>query len=58
MKTAEQIAMEIATDLFTNGGGEKADRLVMIQHSETDIGGWSQRAVEDRVADILRRHLE
>jgi hypothetical protein len=56
-RKALEIATAIVDDLFTNGAGEAADRLVMIQELEggrrRDLGGWSKVAVQDRVAKLL-----
>jgi hypothetical protein len=49
------LATAIARVLFTNGRGEVADRLVMIVDAPTprDLGGWSERAVVDRIVRVL-----
>lgn len=47
------IAKRIADDLLHNGAGTEASRLVlMVEHPDApplDIGGWSKKAVEDRI---------
>ncbi len=40
-------------DLFTNGRGERADRLVLMKASR-DIGGWCESAVVNRLLARLR----
>lgn len=60
--STREIAERIADDLFHNGAGEEADRLVLTKdnnrdgHSRQptrDLGGWSKRAVAVRVEVIL-----
>ena len=52
--TIHELAEQIADDLFTNGDGKRADRLVLTADGppRRDLGGWSRRAVMDRVAAI------
>jgi len=56
-RKALEIATAIVEDIFTNGAGEKADRLVMVLELEggrrRDLGGWSRVAIQDRVARLL-----
>ena len=58
-KARRRLARRIARDLFTNGLGRRVDRLAMMigleGGAERMLGGWSERAVADRVADVLRR---
>ncbi len=58
-----QIVDAILDRLFTNGSGEKANRLLLIQESRsgaakvtdaTDLGGYSRTAVRDILRDALR----
>jgi len=51
-----QVAEQIAADLFTNGDGEKAQRLVSELSDGRDGGGWCESAVVDRVAMLLDKH--
>ena len=45
---------EIVEALFTNGSGEKADRLVLVQEGvRGDLGGWCREAVEDQLKAAL-----
>lgn len=44
--TAEQIEA-ILDYLFTNGMGQKADRLVLVDANGRDLGGWCRGAVRD-----------
>lgn len=50
---ARIVAAKIAEDLFTNGRGDRADRLWMMDADQVNIGGWSEAAVEKRIADAL-----
>lgn len=65
MKSDEQIVNDILDQLFTNGGKQKADRLLLIQESHsgaakvTDasyLGGYSRPAVRDIIKDALVQH--
>ena len=49
-----EVAARIARDLFTNGGGQHASRLVLEGPNGQDIGGWGEDAVKTRIAQILR----
>jgi hypothetical protein len=51
--TATRIAKQIARSLFTNGMGEKAVRLVLIDENGRDLGGWSEQAVVTWIAKML-----
>jgi len=56
---AQRIAAQIAEDLFVNGMGEVADRLVLTSKEGRDLGGWGRLAVVDRIADgILRARAQ
>jgi hypothetical protein len=47
---------QIVDGLFTNGFGEKADRLVLTQDgrgSLANLGGWSREAVSQRIIAAL-----
>lgn len=56
-----QLAEKIADDLFRNGQGHEADRLVLMKdNTDTtgrdwpkDLGGWCKSAVVDRIAAAL-----
>ena len=48
-----KLAKQIANDLFTNGSGQEADRLVLELPGKRDGGGWCKRAVEDRIYDAI-----
>jgi hypothetical protein len=56
--TLEQIAERLTTELFTNGQGQHADRLVLTQRlgsgAEADLGGWCELAVRDRIISALQ----
>ena len=55
--TIGELAEQIADELFTTGDGKRADRLVLTLDGppRRDLGGWSRRAVLDRLAAILKR---
>lgn len=57
MKTAGEIALLIARDLFRNGQGQVAIRLVLELKGGRDGGGWCRGAVVDRVEAILMREM-
>jgi hypothetical protein len=56
--TLKQIAERLTNELFTNGQGQHADRLVLTQRlgsgAEADLGGWCERAVRDRILSALQ----
>jgi hypothetical protein len=56
-ETATKFTKAIAKDLFTNGAGETADRLVMFNKNGHDRGGWSEVAVSDRIKRVLAGEL-
>lgn len=51
------LARQIAMDLFTNGQGQHADRLVLVIDGplRQDLGGLGERAVVDRIQMALMR---
>lgn len=63
MADHDRIARRIADQLFTNGQGEKATRLILVredhlaqarlQDPARDLGGLSRTAVEDRIIAVL-----
>lgn len=56
---AGRIARAVADDLFVNGFGERAERLVLTRDSdERKLGGWCPEAVEDRVRKIVVEELK
>jgi hypothetical protein len=55
---AERLAQAIIEDLFTNGVGEKAERLKLEGPRGNDLGGWGKIAARKRVATIIEQHLE
>lgn len=40
-------------ELFTNGVGQRAERLVLLSDECRSLGGWCERAVADRVEAFL-----
>lgn len=59
MDAIRQLAEEIAADLFTNGNGDRAGRLVLTIDGppRRDLGGWGQKAMADRIEDKLREKM-
>lgn len=53
-----ELAETIADDLFINGCAEEANRLVLTKDKpvERNLGGWSRRAVVERVVKALREY--
>jgi hypothetical protein len=51
------LAQAIADDLFTNGEGKHATRLLLVvdRPLKLDLGGWSKTAVVDRIVRVLKR---
>lgn len=51
----EESARKFAENLFVNGLGSKATRLVL-DRDGTDLGGWSEKVVADLALDFGRKH--
>jgi hypothetical protein len=53
--TVAKLAERIARDLFTNGQGQCAQRLVLTVDTpeKRDLGGWSFGPAVDRIATII-----
>lgn len=50
-----KLAEKMTDDIFTNGQGSKAERLLLWNDSTTtDLGGWSERPCADRIETMLR----
>lgn len=49
-----QVAERIVAQLFVNGQGQQADRLVLASEDHRDLGGWCKRAVVDVITKYLR----
>lgn len=47
------VSEKIVDDLFVNGQGQEAERLVLMSCDRKDLGGWSRRAVVDRIVQAL-----
>lgn len=58
LEEAAGMAAEIAADLFVNGAGQHADRLVLVAVDGRDLGGWCEGAARDRIADRIRACAE
>jgi hypothetical protein len=48
-----QLACKIAEDLFTNGAGKRAQRLVLEMPDLRNGGGW----IESAVTSVIEKHL-
>lgn len=55
-----RIAEAVVADIFTNGAGQRADRLLMVRGTfpEQEIGGLGRQAVRNAVLRALRDHDE
>jgi hypothetical protein len=51
------VARKIVDELFTNGDGQQAERLMMILPGGRDGGGWGRRPAQDKIERILRAAL-
>lgn len=50
----QALAQRIADRLFTDGSGEKANRLVMSRSDGKLLGGWSKGPAADQIVNVLR----
>jgi hypothetical protein len=52
---AERIAESVVADLFQNGSGQAAQRLVLTVDTPTpkNLGGWARGPAKDRIVAIL-----
>jgi hypothetical protein len=48
------IVAVLVEDLMTNGAQQRAERLKLVASDGRDLGGWSARALQERI----RRHFE
>ncbi len=55
---ANRMTNAIVEELFVNGNGEYADRLVLMNALDRDIGGLCKRAVVQRVQRIIKAGLK
>ena len=56
--TLEELATRLVRDLFINGAGQQADRLVMMRDGEKgDLGGWSEKGAIWQLTRTLGREL-
>ena len=53
-RTARSFARRIARSLFTNGAGQRAERLMLELPGGKDGGAWSERAAVDHIARVLQ----
>lgn len=51
------LAEAIANDLFTDGSGREAARLVMDYRGDKGGTGWCKSAAMDRILDVLKAEL-
>jgi hypothetical protein len=54
----QELAERIAKHLFTNGTGERAERLVLEMRNGRDGGGWSEWAVTLAIKEKLVEFLQ
>lgn len=55
-REVNKVASAIVKRLFTNGSGEKADRLVLTKdgvNNDRDLGGWSQQGALSQIINVL-----
>jgi hypothetical protein len=52
------VAQQIVDDLFRNGVGEQAVRLMLVLPDGRDGGGWGRRPAQDQIERILRAALK
>ena len=55
---ARALASEIVETMFRNGRGNEADRLVLVDSSDRDLGGWGRRPFADRIEPLIQRALD
>lgn len=51
----KQIAAAIVERLFTNGAGQRAERLVLTDRNGRDLGGWADKPAQDQIVRVLRQ---
>jgi len=51
---ARELAEAIVRDLFVNGAGQQAARLVLFDHHGRDLGGWGREPARDRIETALQ----
>lgn len=57
-KQIDSLAKKIATNLFTNGAGQKAERLLLwCDTDKSDLGGWGFNSVLFEVATEIHMAL-
>lgn len=57
-KEHHETAKQIADELFVNGIGQEAERLVLELPGGKDGGGWSKSSVIGRICQVLARQTE
>lgn len=53
-----KLASEITTDLFTNGSGQLAERLVLESVRKNDLGGLAFGVVRDRIETHITKLMK
>lgn len=53
MTTKTILAERIAHEIFVNGSGEEADRLVLTSRAGRDLGGWCKGVIADKINEVL-----
>ena len=51
----ENVARQIAREIFTAGNGKRACRVALIDKDGRDLGGWAEKPVRDLVERRLRK---
>lgn len=52
------LVYRIATALFTAGNGERADRLVLVDASNKDLGGWCEASAKNQIQIAIDEFFE
>ena len=53
----EELSRRIAQQLFTSRSGHQAERLVLMDQFNNELGGWCEHAVVGHIHDALEFHL-
>jgi len=54
---AKILADRIVADIFRNGAGERAERLVLLSKEGRDLGGWGALPLADRIVRLLQQRV-
>jgi len=55
---AKTLATRITTEIFENGFGEKADRLMLVGRGERDLGGWGFQPLREAISELLAEEVQ